>query len=216
MIVRCHGLAHLQLTTFAPWSEATLSATHLFKRSYKISHPPWLWASPDALPSFAALLKSAKIGLSKQIFYVKNHPNLSDFFFQWMRLQSCAKHPRTSIIGEAGLFCKTFWMNGSPKVLLPTLMTQLEVVDWFRKDSFILSTPWLFPNKKCTKRSYFCLFCIFFYLLSCLGKQRFYVKRFWNKNLGCNLILLSSLIWCKPQKLCLSYNYLYFYSAGFR
>ena len=34
-----------------------------------------------ALPSFASLSQSAKIGLSRLIFYVKNHPNLSDFFF---------------------------------------------------------------------------------------------------------------------------------------
>ena len=27
--------------------------------------------------------KSAKIGLSKSIFYVDNHPNLSDSFFHW-------------------------------------------------------------------------------------------------------------------------------------
>ena len=32
-------------------------------------------------PSVDSLSKSAKFGLSKWIFYVKNHPNLSDFFF---------------------------------------------------------------------------------------------------------------------------------------
>ena len=32
------------------------------------------------MTSFAALLRSAKIGLSKWIFYVKNYLNLSDFF----------------------------------------------------------------------------------------------------------------------------------------
>ena len=42
---------------------ATPLATHLFKSSYKISHPPWV--SLDALPTFAALLKSAKIGQSE-------------------------------------------------------------------------------------------------------------------------------------------------------
>ena len=35
----------------------------------------------DALPSFASLSQSVKNGLSKSIFYVKNHPNLSQFFF---------------------------------------------------------------------------------------------------------------------------------------
>ena len=48
------------------WLEATPLATHLFKRSYKISHPPRLWA----LPSFADLLKSDKVGLSKWISYI--------------------------------------------------------------------------------------------------------------------------------------------------
>jgi hypothetical protein len=33
------------------------------------------------LPSFASLSQSAEIGLSKGIFYVKNHSNISDFFF---------------------------------------------------------------------------------------------------------------------------------------
>ena len=46
--------------------------------SYKISHPPGLQASWDTLPSFASSSQSAKIGLSKWIFYVKNHPNLSE------------------------------------------------------------------------------------------------------------------------------------------
>ena len=32
------------------------------------------------MPSFASLSQSAKNGLSKSIFYVKNHPNLSQFF----------------------------------------------------------------------------------------------------------------------------------------
>ena len=57
-------------------SEATPLATHLFKRSDKISHPPWLWVSLDPLPSFVTLLKSAKIALSKKIFYIKNHSNI--------------------------------------------------------------------------------------------------------------------------------------------
>ena len=46
-------------------SEVTPSATQFFKRSYKISHPPGLEASWDALPSFASSSQSAKIGLSK-------------------------------------------------------------------------------------------------------------------------------------------------------
>ena len=62
-------------------SDSTPSATQFFKRSNKISNPPGLWASWEALPSFASSSQSAKIGLSKWIFYVKNHPNLSDFFF---------------------------------------------------------------------------------------------------------------------------------------
>ena len=61
-------------------SEATPWATPFFKRAYKISHPLGLWAFWDALPSFASSAQSAKIGFSKWIFYVKNHPNLSDFF----------------------------------------------------------------------------------------------------------------------------------------
>ena len=61
-------------------SEVTPSATPFFKRAYKISHPPGLYASWHALPSFTSSAQSAKIGLSKWIFYVKNHPNLSDFF----------------------------------------------------------------------------------------------------------------------------------------
>ena len=32
------------------------------------------------MPSFASLSQSAKNGLSKSIFYVKNHQNLSQFF----------------------------------------------------------------------------------------------------------------------------------------
>ena len=64
-------------------SEVTPSATPFFKRAYKISHPPGLWAFWDALPSFASSAQSVKIGLSKWIFYVKNHPNLSEFFFHW-------------------------------------------------------------------------------------------------------------------------------------
>ena len=64
-------------------SEATSSATPFFKRAYRISHPPQLQVSWDDLPSFASLSQSAKNGLSKSIFYVKNHPNLSEFFFQW-------------------------------------------------------------------------------------------------------------------------------------
>ena len=51
--------------------KVTPSATQFFKRSYKISHTPRLQVSQDALPRFAALLQSAKIGLSKWIFYVK-------------------------------------------------------------------------------------------------------------------------------------------------
>ena len=62
--------------------ELTPTATPFFKRAYKISHPPGLWAFWDALPSFASSAQSAKIGLSKWIFYVKNHPNLW-FFFHW-------------------------------------------------------------------------------------------------------------------------------------
>ena len=34
-------------------------------------------------PSGESLSKSANFGLSKWIFYVKNHPNLSEFFFHW-------------------------------------------------------------------------------------------------------------------------------------
>ena len=37
--------------------------------------------NPLPLPSFASLAQSAKIELSKWIFYVKNDPNLSEFFF---------------------------------------------------------------------------------------------------------------------------------------
>ena len=33
------------------------------------------------MPSFASFSQSVKNGLSKSIFYVKNHPNLSQFFF---------------------------------------------------------------------------------------------------------------------------------------
>ena len=62
-------------------SEATPLATPFFKRAYKTSHPPGLWAFWDALRSFASLAQSARIGLSKWIFYVKNHPNLSDILF---------------------------------------------------------------------------------------------------------------------------------------
>ena len=61
-------------------SEATSSTNQFFKRSYNISHPRWLKVSQDALPSFAALSQSAKIGLSKWIFYFKIHPNLWIFF----------------------------------------------------------------------------------------------------------------------------------------
>ena len=38
-------------------SDPTPSATPFFKRAYKISHPPQLWASWIDLPSFASLLK---------------------------------------------------------------------------------------------------------------------------------------------------------------
>ena len=34
-------------------------------------------------PSGDSLSKSANFGLSMWIFYVKNHPNLSNFFFHW-------------------------------------------------------------------------------------------------------------------------------------
>ena len=64
-------------------SEATLLATPFFKKADKISHTPGLWAFWDALPSFASLSQSAKNEFSKSIFYVKNHPNLSQFFFHW-------------------------------------------------------------------------------------------------------------------------------------
>ena len=92
------------------------------------------------------------------------------------------------------------------------------VVDWFRKESFILSTSWLLLDTKHTKRCYFCLFFYLLVYVSCglrirmLRKHRFDVKSkrlIWNKKLGCNLILLSYKIWCKPQKLCLFYNYAY-------
>ena len=61
-------------------SEATPSTTHLFKRYHKMSHPPQLLVSLKALPSFASSSKGANIRLLKSVFYVKNHPNLSDFF----------------------------------------------------------------------------------------------------------------------------------------
>ena len=46
-------------------SEVAPSTTEIFKRSYKISHDPGLYASWDALPSFASSSQSAKIGLSR-------------------------------------------------------------------------------------------------------------------------------------------------------
>ena len=60
-------------------SEVTSSATQLFKRFYKISHPPGLQASVDALPTFAASSKiendfSNKVVL-KGIEVTKNHVN---------------------------------------------------------------------------------------------------------------------------------------------
>ena len=47
-------------------SEATPSTTQFFKRSYQISHNPGLWASLDALPSFAASSKS-RLDFSKKV-----------------------------------------------------------------------------------------------------------------------------------------------------
>ena len=73
---------HFSYLILGSWgSEATPSATPFFKRAYKICHSLGLWAFWDALASFASFAQSAKIGLSKWIFYVKNHPSLSDFFF---------------------------------------------------------------------------------------------------------------------------------------
>ena len=54
------------------------------------------------------LVASAKIGLSKWIFYVKNHPNLD--------AAKVGKATQTLIILEEGLFCKPFWKIGLPKV----------------------------------------------------------------------------------------------------
>ena len=53
----------------------------IFRRSYKISHPPRSSASQDALPSFTTFLRNTKIGLSKWIFYVKNHSNFWGVYF---------------------------------------------------------------------------------------------------------------------------------------
>ena len=72
-----------QTQTVVSWgSEATPSVTPFFKRAYKISHPTGLQASWDALPGFASSAQSVKIWLSKWIFQVKNHPNLSEFFIK--------------------------------------------------------------------------------------------------------------------------------------
>ena len=54
--------------------EATPSAIHSFKRSLNINYPARV---PRC---FWRLVKNAKIGLSKWIFYGKNHPNLSGLF----------------------------------------------------------------------------------------------------------------------------------------
>ena len=58
-------LREFQLRVKSLTSEATPSATQFFKRSYKISHSPELYASWDALPSFASSSQNAEIGLSK-------------------------------------------------------------------------------------------------------------------------------------------------------
>ena len=41
-------------------------------------------------PSSDSSSKSANFGLSKWIFYIKNHPNLSEFFFSWKNSKFCA------------------------------------------------------------------------------------------------------------------------------
>ena len=59
----------------------TPSATPFFKRAYKISHPPILLVSLDALPSFAAwskirpdftIFSGLKIEVTKKIILPKN------------------------------------------------------------------------------------------------------------------------------------------------
>ena len=90
-----YGMLCLSKKVLVSWgSEATPSATPFFKRAYKISHPPRLWAFWDALPSFASSAQSAKIGLSKGIFYVKNHPNLSESRIIANFLSPCEKWGR--------------------------------------------------------------------------------------------------------------------------
>ena len=69
-------------------SEATPSAIQFFKRSYKISHHPQLYASQDALPSFATSSKIEpdfskksyfKIEVTKKNFNKKCAPKLLFF-----------------------------------------------------------------------------------------------------------------------------------------
>ena len=58
-------------------SEATHSATQFFKQSYKISHPPGLYASWDALP---ARRKVRKLDFQSE-FSMSKIIRISDFFF---------------------------------------------------------------------------------------------------------------------------------------
>ena len=72
-------------------SEATPSATQLFKRAYKISHPSGLSTSWDTLPSFASSSQSAKIGLSvnflcqksSESYSLKNNRLGAHFLLRW-------------------------------------------------------------------------------------------------------------------------------------
>ena len=64
-IAAIFGLSSLTTTRLQSLTlEVTPSANQIFKRAYKISHPPGLEASWDDLLIFASSAQSVKIGLS--------------------------------------------------------------------------------------------------------------------------------------------------------
>ena len=93
-------------------SEVTSSATQFFKNSCKISHPPQLQASRDALLNFAASHKSGLILVFKEVV---------------LKLKLAKNH---------------FNKNCAPKFLFSNKKNQKDSDDfWHRKLTFILALP---------------------------------------------------------------------------
>ena len=82
---------------------------------------------------YGKLSKSPKIWLSKSIFYVKNHPNLSRFFFIEFNLRALFSYWHFLI---KSIFKSLYYQNDALFLTAPKLKTQNSIISFGYVDSY--------------------------------------------------------------------------------